>query len=236
MNIKSSNYSTKCNINNNLNKYSFFKYTQPKLTKKLTSKNNIKIRARTSKPSPLKNNSKNHQNKYIITNYNNDSNNTPKIIFNINFKNRDGNSNNKTSSSKDNILKPRMNKTKQKVNYNGIKDSNNRFSSSSSIHNAILRSREKKCNNQITNIKKLNTTNNGLSTEGNSSLLSTKTTQLGVKYINNIMKKINLDNFRKTYHTVKHSKKNSQEKKNNINKNKTKKNNTQKTNSNTKIN
>ena len=94
MNIKSSNCSTKCNINNNLSKYSFFKYTQPKLTKKLTSKNNIKIRARTSKPSPLKNNSKNHQNKYIITNYNNDSNNTPKIIFNIK-NNREGNSNNK---------------------------------------------------------------------------------------------------------------------------------------------
>ncbi len=236
MNIKSSNCSTKCNINNNLSKYSFFKYTQPKLTKKLTSKNNIKIRARTSKPSPLKNNSKNNHNKYIITNYNNDYNNTPKIIFNINFQNKEGNSNNKKSSSKENILKPRMNKTKQKVNYNGIKDGNNGFSSPSSIHNAIIRSKEKKFNNQITNIKKINTTNNGLSTEGNSSLLSTKTTQLGVKYINNIMKKINLDNFRKTYHTVKHSKKNSQEKKNYINKNKTKKNNTQKTNSNSKIN
>ncbi len=104
MNIKSSNCSTKCNINNNLSKYSFFKYTQPKLTKKLTSKNNIKIRARTSKPSPLKNNSKNNHNKYIITNYNNDYNNTPKIIFNINFQNKEGNSNNKISSSKENIL------------------------------------------------------------------------------------------------------------------------------------
>ena len=50
-----------------------------------------------------------------------------------------------------------------------------------------------------------------------SSLLSSKTTQLGIKYINNIMKKINLDNFRKTYNTVKHSKINSQEKKNYIN-------------------
>jgi len=235
MNIKSSNYSTKCNINNNLNKYSFFKYTQPKLTKKLTSKNNIKIRARTSKPSPLKNNSKNHQNKYIITNYNNDSNNTPKIIFNIK-NNREGNSNNKKNSSKENILKHRMNKIKQKVNYNGIKDNNNGvFSSSSSIHNVIIKSRENKYNNQITNIKKINTTNNGLSTEGNSSLLSTKTTQLGTKYINNIMRKINLDNFRKIYHTVKQSKKNSQEKKNYINKNKIKKN-CQKSNSNSKIN
>ena len=154
MNIKSSNCSTKCNINNNLNKYSFFKYTQPKLIKKLTSKNNIKIRARTSKPSPLRNNSKINHNKYMITNYNNDSNNTPKIIFNINFKNRDGNSNNKTSSSKDNILKPRMNKTKQKVNYNNIKDNNNIFSSPYSIHNAIIRSKEKKFNNQTINIKK----------------------------------------------------------------------------------
>ncbi len=59
-----------------------------------------------------------------------------------------------------------MNKTKQKVNYNDIKDNNNIFSSPSSIHNAIIRSKEKKFNNQTINIKKINTTNNGLSTEG----------------------------------------------------------------------
>ena len=202
MNMKSS--INKSNNNSNLSKFSFLKYTQLKLNNKASKGNNNKNRAKTSKPSPLKNNNKYYINNYIITNYN-DFNNTPKLI--LNTKHKEGN--NIKTNSKDN--NNNNCKTKQKVNYNEIKGNNNLFSLNS-IHNTILRKKKKKINhkNKITNIKKIkNNENNIFSTEGNSSVLnSTKTSQIGLKYINNIMKKINIDNHRTNCYTVKQSKKN----------------------------
>ena len=219
MNMKSS--INKSNNNSNLSKFSFLKYTQLKLNNKASKGNNNKNRAKTSKPSPLKNNNKYYINNYIITNYN-DFNNTPKLI--LNTKHKEGNI--IKTNSKDN--NNNNCKTKQKVNYNEIKGNNNIFYLNS-IHNTILRKKKKKINhkNKITNIKKIkNNENNIFSTEGNSSLLnSTKTSQIGLKYINNIMKKINIDNHRANYYTVKQSKKNSKEKRNNNNSKKSSSNN-----------
>ena len=192
---------------NNLSKYSIFNSNSKNSKNNLNSTN--KNRARTTKQSPLSLHNNNNKNMFDSNN----SNNTPKLIINLNSKNLEKEK--KNDEKNKNKVNNQNKKTRQKLNHNEIKG--NYFSSPSSTQHSISKNKDNKKNkNKIKSINLKKFSNNN---ENYSLLSSSKNSQLGTKYINNVMKKINLHTYKTTYSTVKHSKKNSLEKKN-VNKNK----------------
>ena len=222
--MKSSNCPIVKQTRNNLSKNSIFNSSSKNSKNNLNNTN--KNRARTTKQSPLSlHNNKNNKNFFDSHN----SNNTLKLIINLNSKHFDSKEKKIESKEKN---KTRVNsqnkKTKQKVNHNKVRG--NFFSSPNSTQHSISNNKDDKeiKNHNINQIKSINLkkysnlNNNFVHTNNESSSLlsSSKNSQLGTKYINNVLKKINLQTYKTTFCTVKHSKKNSLDKKCTLNKNK----------------
>ena len=226
-----SNCSTNYNINNSNNnlKYSFLNsnLSKPKINTNYIKSNNQsivynkkQIRARTSKPSPL-----NIHNKLIKHSINN----IPTVVLNIN------NNNNIISNNIKNIPKSEiknkeinnLNKSTQKIKSHNFSNINNYLLSSSStaINNNImtnnLKSNKEKSNlknnsyilgNSNNNtLKKQKTKSNNLNNHSNINNIKKRNSKLDNNYIVNIIKKLNINNYKTNPVTTKHSRKPSKE-------------------------
>ena len=228
-----SNCSTNYNINNSNNnlKYSFLNsnLSKPKININYIKSNNQsivynkkQIRARTSKPSPL--NIHNKLTKHSI------NNNIPTVVLNIN------NNNNNISNTIKNIPKSEiknkeinnLNKSIQKIKTHNFSNINNYLLSSSSaaINNNIVTNNLKNNNkeksnsknnsyilgnNNNNNIKKQKTKSNNLNIHSNINNIKKRNSKFDNNYIVNIMKKLNINNYKTNPVTTKHSRKPSKE-------------------------
>ena len=217
-NCSSSNNSNINNQNKNMIKFSNFKYhfSNAKLNYKMINKSN-----KTSKPSPLSKNNKN-QNKYNLKKI---DKSTPTVVFSINSSQKFDTNHSKTKSqSKSKEKKTNIShqnsktKIKQKVNY--ISSNNNILKPKEKIINKNQNHKNQKNQIHKINIKKTKNEKcvhyNNIKTS--SSFSNNKSPQVGLKYLNDIMKKINLNSYKTTPITAYQSKKVSKEK-NNIKRN-----------------
>jgi hypothetical protein len=210
-------------------KYSFLNsnLSKPKINTNYIKSNNQsivynkkQIRARTSKPSPL-----NIHNKLIKHSINN----IPTVVLNIN------NNNNIISNNIKNIPKSEiknkeinnLNKSTQKIKSHNFSNINNYLLSSSStaINNNImtnnLKSNKEKSNlknnsyilgNSNNNtLKKQKTKSNNLNNHSNINNIKKRNSKLDNNYIVNIIKKLNINNYKTNPVTTKHSRKPSKE-------------------------
>ena len=208
------------NNNNNLNKFSFLKNSRSK--NKINNNNNNK------KKVCLNKNSKTQKHSPMIFHTK-----LQKNHFNIKTKNFGKNNNNNVSQTKTVVFN--VNLSKNKENKNNIKIINKNFIKEKKL--LLLNQKNSSSNfnihkkNKTTKNSPNNNNNNNIHLRNKNFFPVKNTSQLTLNYINNIMTKIKLTNFKTTPLTTINSKKSSNEKKihknneNKSNENKSKNNN-----------
>ena len=235
--MNNSNCSTLINnnslCNNNLIKLSFLKnsLSKNKINQNKNKKVTLNKNSKTQKHSPLILHTKLQKNHFniktknnFVKNNNNNISQTPTVVFNVNLsKNKNNNNNIKTINNKNkknkNIIKEKklllLNSKKNSSSSNINIHKKTKTTKNSPINNNNNKNNSNNNNNKSnSNPKKININNNNIHLRNKNNFFPVKnTSQLTLNYINNIMTKIKLTNFKTTPLTTINSKKSSNEKK-----------------------
>ncbi len=224
-NCSFTNNSNLNNQNNNLIKLPIYKYniSKAKLNYKMMNKSINK----SNKPLLNNNNKRVHNNNNNIKKI---EGATQTIVLNINSRQLNETNYSKTkskskSNEKDKNISYNNNNSRTKMNSNKNYNSNYNSSNTTIMYNNILKPKDEiikknKHRNQITNICLKKSTNgkwihyNNIKTS--SSFSNNKSSQVDLKYLNNIMKKIHISSYKTANQSRKPSNEKNQIKKNNV--------------------